>query len=318
MAVCACTLLAALLGAPIAQAAGPEPPTAAEVERHTAAFLTEHGARSAVPRGGGGVGTGEGEPAPGAAALFPHHLMVALYGAPQLKLTAVGKRSPRGAVRRLRKQANAYRPHSSRKVVRSINLIGVIATATAGSDGKYRTRQSDAVIRTYLRAVRSAGGRLTLDIQPGRSPVMRELRALRKWIRLPDVDVGIDPEWNVGLRGVPGRDDGSIGHRELNRASRWIDELVEGHGLPPKAMIVHQFREGSITGRKRVEQRAGAQVLLNFDGIGGRAAKRAGYERLAQPGLFDGFSLFYDRDVELMRPKGVLRLKPRVDYAMYQ
>ncbi len=60
-------------------------------------------------------------------------------------------------------------------------------------------------------------------------------------------------------------------------------------------------------------------MLLNFDGIGSRRAKRAGYKSLAtNADLLDGFSLFYDRDLRLMKPRSVLRLRPAVEYAMYQ
>jgi hypothetical protein len=311
-----------LAGGPEAAFAG-GPPSAREFERRTQEFLALESARpsSTVLRGGGGIGAEPAEPlVPGTdVALFPGRLAVSLYGAPQLTATAVGKRSPAGAARKLRRQARAYANASDRPVALSLNLIGVVATASAGSDRRYRARQDPNVIRTYLKAARSVGARLSLDIQPGRSPVMKELRALRKWIALPDVDVGLDPEWNVGRKGVPGRDEGSIGHRKLNRASRWLERLADREGVPDKALIVHQFRAGSVRGRGRIKQREGASVVLNFDGIGSRRAKKAGYERLAtNADLLDGFSLFYDRDVDLMKPRAVLRLRPEVDYVMYQ
>ncbi len=308
--------LAALGADPVAASPrGYSPPTAAELERATDTLLRQPSLR------GGGIGEAPEQPEPGAddeRLLAPRNLAVALYGAPQLTATAVGKRSPSGAARKLRKQARAYARSTRRPVVRSLNLIGVIATASRGSDGKYRARQPDEIIRRYLKAARSVGARLTLDIQPGRSPVLSELRALKRWISLPDVDVGIDPEWHVGRRGVPGRTEGSISARKLNQASRWINELVTEGGLPPKAMIVHQFRKGSISQRRKINPRASVDVLLNFDGIGSRGPKKAGYAKLAVNDLLDGFSLFYDRDIRLMKPRAVLRLKPRVEYAMYQ
>ncbi|MGB6424366.1 MAG: hypothetical protein E4H22_00475 [Solirubrobacterales bacterium] len=304
-----------------AAAAGPGPIRAAEFKRLTDQFLrTAPTAGTArAQRRGGGVGIGPTGGKGTDTALLPDQLAVALYGAPQLTSTAVGKRSPSGAARKLRRQARVYSRTSALPVALSINLIGVVATASAGGDRKYRARQDPDVIRTYLKAARSVGARLTLDIQPGRSPLIRELRALRKWIELPDVDIGVDPEWNVGPKGVPGRDEGSIGFRDLNRASKWIEGVVEQGDLPSKAMIVHQFRAGSIKGRKRIRQRQGTDVLLNFDGIGSRAAKKSGYSNLAtNRALFNGFSLFYDRDRRLMTPRAVLGLKPTVSYAMYQ
>jgi hypothetical protein len=308
-----------LSGGPQA-AAAERPPSAHQFQQRTEEFLAMQAARAGTPapRARGGIGVAPLDPAVDAP-LFGGNLAVALYGAPQLTATAIGKRSPAGAARKLRRQARAYARVADRPVALSLNLIGVVATASAGSDRRYRARQDPAVIRTYLKAARSVGARLTLDIQPGRARLIGELRALRQWIALPDVDVGIDPEWNVGRKGVPGRDEGSIGHRTLNRASRWLERLAERKDVPAKALIVHQFRAGSISGRRRIKQREGASVLLNFDGIGSRRAKRAGYKNLAaNSGLLDGFSLFYDRDLKLMKPRSVLRLRPEVDYAMYQ
>lgn len=307
-----------LSGGPQA-AAAERPPSERQFQQRTAEFLaTQPIVGPAALRGRGGIGVDPLDPAIDVP-LFGDNLAVALYGAPQLTATAIGKRSPAGAARKLRRQARAYARVSDRPVALSLDLIGVVATASAGSDRSYSARQDPDVIRTYLKAARSVGARLTLDIQPGRSRLLGELRALREWIALPDVDVGVDPEWNVGRRGVPGRDQGSIGYRQLNRASRWLERLAEAEDVPAKALIVHQFRAGSISGRRRIKQRDRASVLLNFDGIGSRRAKRAGYRNLAtNADLLDGFSLFYDRDLRLMKPRSVLRLRPEVEYAMYQ
>jgi len=308
-----------ILGGGPQAAAAERPPSARQFQQRTAEFLaTQRLAGSPAPRGRGGIGVDTPDPAVDAP-LLGDDLAVALYGAPQLRATAIGKRSPAGAARKLRRQARAYATVSGRPAALSLDLIGVVATASAGSDRSYSARQDPDVIRTYLKAARSVGARLTLDIQPGRSRLIGELRALREWIALPDVDVGVDPEWNVGRKGVPGRDEGTIGYRQLNRASRWLERLAEAEDVPAKALIVHQFRAGSISGRRRIKQRDRATVLLNFDGIGSRRAKKAGYKNLAiNADLLDGFSLFYDRDLKLMKPRSVLRLRPEVDYAMYQ
>ena len=38
------------------------------------------------------------------------------------------------------------------------------------------------MINEYLRAARSVGGRLMIDIQPGRSPILDELEYLEPWL----------------------------------------------------------------------------------------------------------------------------------------
>lgn len=310
-AVLACALALGLSGP--ATAAGPAPPTAAEFERSTDRLLGEPAFDGGTPRRGtGGVGTTSG------GLLFPESIYVTLYGAPQLTATVVGKSSPRAAAKKALEQARAYERRSDRDVVPGIDLIGVVANATAGPDGKYRTRQPDTVISTYLEETRAIEGRLMLDIQPGRSSVLTEIVALKKWIAEPDVDVGIDPEWNVGPRGVPGKDAGSITADEINRASLRLNTIVENENLPPKVLLVHQFTQPMIKNREEIKQRDDVQVLLNFDGIGSRKAKVAGYQALATEGLFNGFSIFLSLDSRIIQPAFVLGLLPTVDFLLYQ
>jgi hypothetical protein len=145
------------------------------------------------------------------------------------------------------------------------------------------------------------------------------MRALREWIAEPDVDVAIDPEWNVGRHGVPGKTEGSIGAKEVNRLSRRLAGIVADEDLPPKALIIHQFKTTSVRHKAALRQRRGVAVTLNFDGIGSAKAKKAGYAALSRPGIFNGFSLFYDLDGRpIMSPRKVLRLRPPADYVMYQ
>ena len=70
--------------------------------------------------------------------------------------------------------------------------------------------------------------------------------------------------------------------KDLNSISRRIQQIVNQNDLPTKALVVHQFRAGSIRDRADVKQRHGVNVTLYFDGIGSPAAKKAGYKRLTR------------------------------------
>jgi hypothetical protein len=303
-------LVALLAAAAPAPALGPaKPPSARALDRATDRLLGQSGFARAAPL-----------PKPAAATPepFPDGRMLALYGAPQLRNTALGSRKPGAAARLLSKQVAPYEALGDRPVTPSFDLIAVVANSTPGPDRLYRTRQPDELIERYLREARDAGGRLMLDIQPGRSPIRDEIDALADWIAEPDVDVAIDPEWNVGRKGVPGQTVGSVTARELNAASQRIQRIAKDHDLPPKVLVVHQFRTGSIRKRSAVEQRPDVQVTFNFDGIGRPADKIAGYENLATKGIFNGFSLFYSLDDPLMKPRKVIRLEPSPDFLLYQ
>jgi hypothetical protein len=132
-------------------------------------------AGAAVGAGGGGDDPGRAaasradaaaKPAPkpkrppelplGGRTIFPHYRVVAYYGAPQShELGALGIGSPDAAGRRLRKQAAPY-ARKTRPVLLAFELIATVANAAPGEDGLYRTQQSNAVIRRYLRAARRA------------------------------------------------------------------------------------------------------------------------------------------------------------------
>src|SRR4029079_5547266 len=101
------------------------------------------------------------------------------------------------------KQAKPYSKLSDRRILPGFDLIAVVANSTPAPARLYRTRQPAKLIRSYLRSVGSVGGRLVLDIQPGRAKILDEIDALEKWIARPDVDISIDIEWHVGRLGGP-------------------------------------------------------------------------------------------------------------------
>ncbi len=289
----------------------PQPPSAAEVKSWEAQFLASNDGKPAA-----GLG-----PAPKASKagvrLFPQNRVVSLYGAAG-GFGVLGRRSLNGAATKLRDQVKPYRRHSAKPVIPAFDLVAVIATQCGGRRDKCRVRVSDSIISRYLNKVRKLGGRLILDIQPGRSNVLNEIKHLRPFIRKPDVDVAIDAEWSVGRHEEPGQDAGSIQASRLNRAIKAIRKIQKQNDLSPKLLIVHQFSSGSVKHRSRVNTPSKVDVTINFDGIGSPAAKRAGYANIHSPRLFNGFSLFYKLDSNLMKPSGVLRLGPKPHYVMYQ
>jgi hypothetical protein len=287
------------------------PPTSAAIERATERFLATAPAAERPPRSGGVAPTPVGE-------LLPANRVVAFYGAPQMGQTVLGMNSPPAAARKLAAQSKPYSTLSDRPVVGEFDLVSVFATAGGGSDGLYRMRQSPDVIQIYLDQARAAGSRLMLDIQPGRSTFSTETAALAGWLAQPDVDLALDPEWNVGRRGIPGQTSGKVGARQVNAVIRSLAAIVRQNALPPKLLVVHQFRRGMIRGKSRIRPRRGVQVLLNFDGIGSPPAKAVGYASLSSPTLFNGFSLFYQRDTPVMKPGAVLGLEPEPDLLLYQ
>jgi len=255
----------------------------------------------------------------GGRSVLPDRRVVAFYGAPQSReLGALGIGTPDRAAARLARQARAYE-RERRPVLPALELITVIANADAGEDGMYRSRQSNAVIRRYLRAARRRQMLLLLDIQPGRSDFFTETTRLERWLREPDVGLALDPEWRVSGSEVPGQVIGHVGAREVNATSAWLAQLVARHQLPQKLFIVHQFTDDMVddTQLKRCDELA---MVLNADGFGTRPVKVSKYRAFTRAAktFHQGFKLFYEEDVGLMTPAAVLRLRPAPDVVVYE
>ncbi len=245
--------------------------------------------------------------------------MLAFYGAPQApELGALGIGTPDQAAARLERQARPYeRP--KRPVLPALELIAVIANADPGEDGMYRSRQTNGVIRRYLRAARRHEMLLLLDIQPGRSDFFTETTRLERWLREPDVGLAIDPEWRVGEGEVPGQVIGHVEAREVNATSAWLAQLVARHDLPQKLFVVHQFTDDMVDDTQ-LKPRDELAMVLNADGFGSRPVKVSKYKAFTRAAktFHQGFKLFYEEDSGLMTPSEVLRLRPAPDLVVYE
>jgi hypothetical protein len=232
----------------------------------------------------------------------------------------LGIGSPQREARKLRRFARRYRS-PERPVLPAFELLATIVQASPGKDGRYRYRQKPALIRRYLRVARANGFLLLLDLQPGRSTFMREARALEPFLRQPDVGLALDPEWNMGRRGVPGSVIGSVGAGTVNQVSGYLARLVKDDRLPQKLLVIHQFTPDMVRGKARLKPPPELDTVLNSDGFGGFADKRAKYRELAPRTrrFARGFKLFFQEDEGLMSPRQVLRLRPApVDLVIYE
>ena len=250
--------------------------------------------------------------------ILPGRQVVALYGAPQdAELGALGIGSPDSAGRKLVRQAAAYRTRRV-KVLPAMELIATVVNRDAGDDGKFRTRQTDAVIRRYLRAARKARALLILDIQPGRADFLTEAKAFGKWLREPDVSLALDPEWRMGPGQIPGQTIGSVDAGEVNSVSRWLSGLIRTNRLPQKLLVIHQFTSDMVRRRQTLQRPPGVAPVLNVDGFGDQAQKKAKYTELSQRRLTNGFKLFYKEDTGLFSPAQVRRLEPMPRFVVYE
>jgi hypothetical protein len=252
--------------------------------------------------------------------ILPRNRVVAYYGAPQDdELGILGIGSPRRAARRLERQARPY-ARRGRPVLPAFELIAAIVTSEAGDGGDHSIRQEPSTIRRYLRAARSHKMLLLLDIQPGYAPFLQEAQALERWLREPDVGLALDPEWSMEPPLLPAQEIGSTDAATVNEVSRWLSGLVRRHDLPQKLLVVHRFTGDMIENENQLEQHPGVALVVNVDGFGDQPNKISKYNEFTR-GKRDrhhGFKLFYKEDLNLMKPREVLRLRPEPDLVVYE
>lgn len=255
--------------------------------------------------------------------LFPRHRLIGFCGLPgAAALGRLGIGDPRARAAEIEKVAHTYA--AGREPLPVLELLAVVANATAGPDGRYRSRTPAATIRRFHQLARSRRALLLLNIQPGRAASLDEVKALRGWLVHPDVGIALDPEWEMGPGEIPGRTFGHTSGQELTAVARWLSRLVERHDLPTKPLVFHQVAPSVLRDEAALRPQPGVALIKSVDGIGSPGLKRATWRRLVSrlpDGVHSGFKLFYEEDAEggrLMTPKEVLALTPRPEYVMYE
>jgi hypothetical protein len=248
--------------------------------------------------------------------LFPRYTVVGFYG--MQGLDVLGDGPPEQVAERLLEVARPYaRP--GHPVMPMFELIATVAHPFPTPSGLYRTHQEDEIVQRYLEAVRRIKGVLVLDVQPGRDDLPSAVAHWERYLREPDVGIALDPEFAMGPGQVPGRQLGRTSAAAINRASAYVAAIVRRHRLPHKLFMVHQFRDSMIGDKDKVLIRPGLAMTWNADGYGVRSAKLDDYRSYTRDRRFHpGLKLFYDNDVDLMRPREVLKLRPVPRVVNYQ
>ena len=139
-----------------------------------------------------------------------------------------------------------------KKVLPAYQLVAVVATCTEGADKRWRRRETADVIQALLDDAHAHGFKLILDIQPGRSTVADEVAALRPFLSDPDVYLALDPEFAMTGCEIPGQHIGQMAAADINAALTALEDIIAKGHLPPKVLILHQFRLDTEAGRARI------------------------------------------------------------------
>ena len=253
--------------------------------------------------------------------LLASHLLVTWYGNPHSAAMGVlGQAAGDARADALRRQAACYVPLTPKQVLPAFHLVAIVAQKTAGADGRWRRRESHALMMALLAEARSYGFALVLDVQPGRSTVADEIDYLLPLLVEPDVHLALDPEFAMGPGQRPGTEIGRLPASEINAALDALQRLRLRRALPPKVLIVHQFTIGMLPDKPAIRNRDGIDLVLDMDGFGPQPLKRASYGAVNRQFRlpFAGFKLFYRQDTNVFDPAGVLQLDPVPSVVIYQ
>ncbi len=181
------------------------------------------------------------------------------------------------------------------------------------------------MVDQYLRAARQSRALLFLNIQPGQSDFLTEVKTFEKYLHEPDVGVALDPEWAMKQKQRPGRSFGQTTGPTINEVAAYLSGIVAQYRLPEKALVFHEVVRTVVKDEAAVTPYPGIVIIKSVDGLGPVAAKIATYGNLMEKitaGVHPGFKLFFDEDTRnggrLMTVKEVLGLLPEPEYIMYE
>jgi hypothetical protein len=208
----------------------------------------------------------------------------------------------------------------------ALHYIAVVAQGSPGKDGKFRYRMPDKQIDSVLAISRMRKNMIVfLDVQVAQSTIMAELPMLEKYLKMPNVHFGLDPEFSMKTGKKPGTTIGTFDAADINFCSNYLAKLVRDNHLPPKVFIVHRFTQRMITNYKNIKLHPEVQIVMNMDGWGEPELKKGTYRFFInkEPVQFTGFKLFYINDLKkgpkhMMTPDELMKLKPLPIYIQYQ
>ena len=260
-------------------------------------------------------------------AVLPYNRIIAFYGNLYSKRMGVLGELPKEVMlKKLQLELSKWQAADTTLQTRpALHYIAVTAQSAAGKDGKHRQRMPFKQIDTILSWAKPIHALVFLDIQIGHSSVKDEVTTLENYLKLPNVHLGIDPEFSMKTGAIPGTKIGTFNADDINDAIDILANIVKKNNLAPKVLIVHRFTQGMVTDYKRIKIIPEVQVVINMDGFGNKILKKSTYKEYIykEPIQFTGFKLFYKNDTKkdpngMFIPDELLKLTPKPIYIQYQ
>lgn len=268
------------------------------------------------------------QPVPLAGAILPFKRIVVYYGnLHSKKMGALGEYAPKEMWQRLNAEVKRWeKADPSTPVQPGLHYIAAVASGTPGKDNKYINRMANSQIDSVLKISKMQPNTIVfLDLQVALSTIKAELPHIEKYLQLPYVHLGIDPEFSMKDGSLPGKKIGTYDAADINYVTGYLADLVKKYNLPPKVFVLHRFTKKMVTNASSIKLRPEVQVVMHMDGWGEPELKKGTYRHFIQgePVQFTGFKLFYKNDLKkepkrLMTPEELLKLTPKPIYIQYQ
>ncbi|HVY76633.1 MAG TPA: hypothetical protein VG890_17510 [Puia sp.] len=264
---------------------------------------------------------------PAAGAILPFNRIVAYYGNfYSKKMGVLGEYSADTMLAKLQAEIKKWQAaDSTTKVIPALHYIAVTAQGEPGKGNKYRLRMPFKQIDSVIRLADRINALVFLDVQVGLSTVQDEIPLLEPYLKMPQVHLGIDPEFSMKTGKKPGSVIGTMDAADVNYTIKYLAALAKANNLPPKILVVHRFTQAMVTNYRNIQPDSLVQVVMDMDGWGAQSRKYTTYREFIskEPVQFTGFKLFYKNDYReansrILTPEEVLRLKPKPMYIQYQ
>ncbi len=264
---------------------------------------------------------------PNAGALLPFNRIVAYYGNfYSASMGILGQYPPADMIAKLQSVVSDWQvadPNTT--VIPALDYIAVVAEGSPQSDGKYRARMPDDQIKQAIALADQMHGLVFLDVQVSWSNLETEIPLLADYLKLPEVELAIDPEFGLKVGQKPGIVNGTFDASDVNYVSNFLAQIVRQNNIPPKILLVHRWTEHMITNTEKITPLPEVQIVMNMDGWSTPPKKINVYNQIIYdyPVQFSGIKLFYKNDAlppspGLLTPTQILNLKPVPSFVEYQ
>lgn len=249
---------------------------------------------------------------------------VALYGSPGVPvLGTLGQQNLDDAITRVRELSSEYQELTDKEVVPSFEIIATVASGQAGSDTDYSNELPVEDLQPWVERAGEEGMMVILDLQPGRTDFLTQAKLYEELLKMPHVGLALDPEWRLESDEIHLEQIGSVTSKEINKVSEWLAQVVNENALPPKLLVLHQFRTSMITGRDELDlSHPEIAMLIHADGQGGQPQKQETWRALhvdAPKNIGWGWKNFIEMDSPMLTPEETMNdVDPVPDLVTYQ